>query len=211
MKLNPSSLRNGFTLVEMLVVIGMLGILAATLIASFSHVKTTARQTQAQALVAETATAFNIYLQQEREWPAAWLDATEMDENVCAIFQTKHLLDLTTWSTNGVAINKNSLDRFGELDPWGRAALRRNPGITSASAVVEGGRKISDHRIQYRLDRNYDGYVDAGEGSPKGAKIRASVLVWSRGPDGRDAADQPGRYPGDDRLSWNYGQSRSEK
>ena len=69
MKRQAYNSRGGFTLVEMLVVIGMIGILAATLISSFSHVKTTARQSQAQSQVSEVATAFNLYLQQTRDWP----------------------------------------------------------------------------------------------------------------------------------------------
>jgi prepilin-type N-terminal cleavage/methylation domain-containing protein len=211
MKEQQPLLRSGFTLVEMLVVIGMIGILAAALIASFSHIKTVARQSHAQAQVSEVATAFNLYLQQEREWPAEWLASEEMDPDVCKVFQNRHLLDLTTWSSSNSVINANSIDRFGMLDPWGRAALRKNPKISSASAAIESGGKLSDHRIQYRLDKDFDGYVDSGEGAPKGVKIRASVLVWSRGPDGKDAATQAARYPGDDRLSWNYGQSRKEK
>jgi prepilin-type N-terminal cleavage/methylation domain-containing protein len=215
MKSQQSILRSGFTLVEMLVVIGMIGILAASLIGSFSHIKSTARGSQAQVQVSEVATAFNLYLQQEREWPAEALASEEMDADVCKAFQFYrygNFLDLTTWSTNGTssAVNLNSPDRFGLLDIWGRAALRKYPRTTSADAVLDGV-KLSDHRIQFRLDTDMDGYVDSGEGSPKGAKVRASVLVWSRGPDGKDASTQAKRYPGDDRLSWSYGQARSEK
>ena len=145
----------------------------------------------------------------------------KLDKKACAIFQKAGLLDLTTWRTqpsvspDGVvgddgSLNSDSPDRFGLVDPWGRAAIRRNTKITE-NTVIEGGAKLSEHLIQFRLDTDFDGYVDAGEGSPKGAKIRASVLVWSRGPDGKDAAAQAGRYPDDDRLSWNYGQSRGDK
>ncbi len=90
-------LRGGFTLVEMMVVVGIIGILAATLISSFSHMKTTARQSQAHNLVVEVATAMTMYVQQERDWPAQWLnkDAVGMDKEVCWVLQDKKLLGRT--------------------------------------------------------------------------------------------------------------------
>jgi len=214
-------LNGGFTLVEMLVVVGILGILAAALIGSFSHLQVTARQAQAQTLASEVATAFTVYLQRERSWPTEWVTSKEMDEKVCRVFQRKHLFDVTTYELDSggnptLTVNKQSLDRFGLLDPWGRAALRRNPGISSSGVTVEGGAKLADHRLQYRLDTDYDGFVDSSEGAPEGVKIRASVIVWSRGPDGKDDFDSNnpkarGRYPYDDRLSWNHGQARAAK
>jgi len=211
-------LGRGFTLVEMLIVIGILGILASVLIGSFSHVKTTARQQQAQTLAAEVATAFNAYLQKEQQWPDEFLDRTEMDQAVCRVMQGKKLIDLSTYSNvvNKV-INPSSLDRYGLLDPWGRAALQRNAKATENTAVESGG-TVADHRIQFRLDLNYDGYVDTQDYSdvPEGVKIRRSVIAWSRGPDGQDdfKSKNPkakGRYPYDDRLSWNHAQARAEK
>jgi len=217
-KTQSHPLRAGFTLVEMLVVIGVIGLLAAALLGAFSHLKTAARQAQAQALVGEVATALNSYLQQYREWPDALKNRTEMDETACWVLQSAKLLDVTAKTekqnsdgTVTIKMNESSLDRYGLLDPWGRAALKKNPSISSSGVTIEGGRKLSDHRLQYRLDLNYDGYVDSSEDSPKGQKIRASVIVWSRGPDGLDDFKKSGRYPQDDRLSWNYGQAASEK
>jgi len=215
----------GFTLVEMLVVIGIIGLLAGALIASFSHLKTSARQSQAQALVGETATALTAYLDRYREWPDALKERNgkmEMDEVACWVLQENKLLDVVvkkwsesdqkwTWEKD-MGSAGNSLDRFGLLDPWGRAGLRRNPAITSESAIIEGGTKLSDHRLQYRLDTNFDGVIDGNDDMkpPKGLAVRASVIVWSRGPDGKDDFESSGkRYPQDDRLSWNYGLSRS--
>jgi len=199
----------GFTLIEMLVVIGIIGILSAALMTSFSYMKVNARQAQAQALVSETASALTFYLQSNREWPDELSTRTEMDLTACWVLQKEHLLDVTGGQV--YSSTNSSLDRFGLLDPWGRAALRKNPMITSDSVTIEGGTKLSDHRIQYRLDLNMDGYVDQSEGAPMGVKVRAPVIVWSRGPDGKDDADKGGsRYPRDDRLSWNYDQARKE-
>jgi len=205
----------GFTLIEMLVVIGIIGLLAATLITSFSYMKVNARQAQAQVLVSETASALTFYLQSKREWPEELTTRTEMDAIACWVLQEQNLMDLTVKKYNTTAktwdVNDNSLDRFGLLDPWGRAALKKNPTISSASVTIEGGTRLSDHRIQYRLDLDMDGYVDQSEGAPMGVKVRAPVIVWSRGPDGKDDADKGGlRYPRDDRLSWNFEQAKRE-
>ena len=206
--------RQGFTLVEMLVVLGILGIISAALLSSFSHVQRAARKSQAQSQVSEVAVAFTLLLQKERLWPQEWLDQNkrEMDEEVCWVFQDSKLLDVTSYlyDSNGKVkpksdsnINKQSLDRFGMLDPWGRRELKKNQTQTPSAQVSTGG-TFADHRIQFRLDEDYDGWIDSSEGLPgKGGKVRASVVVWSRGPDGKDDLETVGK-PIDDSLSWPY-------
>lgn len=220
MKTNPTtrcrcpeaSPRGGFTLVELLVVIGLIGILAVALLGSFSYLKTTAWQSRAQAQVSQIAAALTVYLQNNRSWPEELLNKKEFDADACAELQKNRIIDVTTWKTLPSAtaagtINDNSPDRYGLLDPWGRAMMRKN--VNAAAADVQA------HRIQFRLDQNLDGIVDADEGAPKGVSVRASAIVWSRGPDGYDDADGKNpkarsRYPFDDRLSWNFGQASRE-
>ncbi len=192
----------GFTLVEMLVVIGIIGILASALVSSVSHLKLTAKRAKAQSSVNNAKVALNAYLQSEREWPEIMINALEIDYDVAKILSDAKLLDLIVPDDPATS---TSLDRFGFLDDWGRFQLRRNPGISSDTQTGTDGIKIKDHRLQFRLDTNYDGYVDGSEGSPNGLKFRASVIVWSRGIDGEDDFENSGvRYPRDDLISWNH-------
>ncbi len=198
-KVPLSERRSGFTLVEMLVVIGLIGVLAGVLVTSMSHLKVAAKQSHAQSLVSEAATALTLYLQGNRSWSVEMLSATELDQTICAQLQLKRhggpFLDVTSVNDDGT-MNKNSLDRYGLLDPWGRAMLKANPNLTESA--------VRDHRIQIRLDKNLDGYVDSSEGTPGGARIRASAIAWSRGPDGKDGTR-------DDRFSWSQGLALADK
>ncbi|MDA3923743.1 MAG: type II secretion system protein [Kiritimatiellae bacterium] len=202
--------KKGFTLIEMLVIIGIIGILSGALITSMSHLKVTAKRARAQAAVSDAYTALNMFLQDPDvggEWLPSMITALEMDEAVCKALAEAHKLDLSIAEDSA---NSTSLDRFGFLDEWGRAALKRNPSITEATQKGFDGINIEDHRIQFRLDLNLDGYVDGSEGSPKGLKIRSNVLVWSRGPDGKDDSESSIRYPYDDLISWDHGKVKAE-
>jgi type II secretory pathway pseudopilin PulG len=198
----------------MLVVIAIIGLLSTVLISTYSHVKETARKSQAQNLVAEVAVAFTRYLQEERSWSADLLSKQEMDEAVCLFLQKGKYLDVTPYKVDAdgnVTTERNwaSLDRFGLLDPWAQNALKKNSTKTATDKVRGSQRTFADHRLQYCLDVNLDGIVDREDGAPPGVSVRASAIVWSRGLDGFDDFDPRAkavRYPKDDNLSWPHGQ-----
>ena len=105
----------------------------------------------------------------------------------------------------GGNLNNQSPDRFGMLDPWGRRTLKKSK-VKAGGLSDKPPAEAENHLIQFRLDKNYDGWVDQSEGLPgKGGKVRASVLVWSRGPDGLDDLERLGK-PVDDSLSWPFAQ-----
>ena len=201
--------RAGFTLVEMLVVIGIIGILAGSLVGTVVHLQKIAKKVKAQDSISDAKIALNCYLQQEGEWHELMLQALVMNRDVCVELRNKQTIDYAPESGLG-------LDRFGILDSWGRDSLRRSHSITSGSQAGDDGIRISDRLLQFRLDENYDGYVDQTEGSPKGVKVRANVIIWSRGPDGQDDFESSNpkaanRYPHDDLLSWDHAAAVAEK
>ena len=201
--------RSGFTLVEMLVVIGIIGILSGSLVGTVTHMKSVAKKVKARDAISDAKIALNCYLQQEGEWDEDMLvDHAAMTREVCIELRNKQTIDYAPDSGLG-------LDRFGMLDSWGRDSLRRSPAITSEDESGDDGIDIGDRLLQFRVDKNYDGYVDESEDSPMGVKIRANVIIWSRGPDGQDDFDSSNpkaanRYPYDDLLSWDHAAAAAE-
>ena len=61
--------RCGFTLVEMLVVVGIISVLIAVGVGTYSSVTKTAEKAKCQELVSNVATALTALYQQEGAWP----------------------------------------------------------------------------------------------------------------------------------------------
>jgi len=186
----------------MLTVIGIIGILMAALLPSFYYIQKFARQANAQRLVSNAATSLTLYLQREQDWPEKIrMSNGEFNADVCKVLSDVGLLDVTLGQ-------KYSTDKFGLLDPWGAALLRRNKSWLDSDTVPEDLRK---HLLQFRIDTNFDGMIDSKDiawgvmplrgGNP----IRASAIVWSRGPSGKDENPDGRRYPNENRLSWAFG------
>ncbi len=201
----------GFTLVEMLVVMGLIGLLVAMMTGALQYVQTTARQAQAQELVSNVATALTIYIQREGTWPQEILTSGGVVNNqVCKVLQQARLLDLTTVnikSDGTTPINQNSPERFGLLSPWGQRMLRRNPKMTASLGGLPTDSQLLRHMLQFRVDIDYDGKIDSSDsmlGSipGQGSVIRASAIVWSCGPNGKEDGSTGAKNERENRQSW---------
>lgn len=197
----------GFTLVEMLVVMGLIGLLIAMMTGGLQYVQTTARQAQAQELVSNVATALTLYIQREGSWPDAVVTTSGgvVNNEVCKVLQQARLLDVTTALADG-KINQDSPDRFGLLSPWGQRMVRSMPKERTdfGSAPPE---KLKRHMLQFRVDTNLDGKIDGGDSmgaipGEDGSVIRASAIVWSCGPKGKDDSSTGAKNPRENRQSW---------
>jgi len=197
----------GFTLVEMLVVMGLIGLLVAMMTGALQYVQTTARQAQAQELVSNVATALTIYIQREGTWPQEILTSGGVVNNqVCKVLQQARLLDVTTVKSDG-NINQNSPERFGLLSPWGQRMLKRNPRTTASLGGLPTDAQLRRHMLQFRVDIDYDGKIDSGDSllgpiPGNSSVIRASAIVWACGPNGKDDGSTGATHERENRQSW---------
>lgn len=217
------SRKRGFTLVELLIVIGIIGLLSTVMIVSFGKIRKVAMRNEAQKLVDQAKVSFEAVLLAKQSWPIALINNMQhgMNRDVCWYLQSNHFMDLTTKEksrqTGAWDWSESSLDRFGLLDPWGRNALKINTGAQNDTDELGNGNTstFKDHVLQYRLDMNGDGFVDASDCRGctmpvDGMRIRASVIVWSRGANGIDDGESDTRYPIDDSLSFSLADTKAQ-
>lgn len=202
-------MKKGFTLVEMLVVIGIIAIIAAALSAGYSSVTKTAQKTRGAELVSNVATSLSAIYQEKGRWPKPLVDGNGKDEYRLGSEQgamlAKHggfSLSYKKDSSSG-KYRLTGHDKFGVLDPWAAAVMKSKASATLTTKVPSGG-TIGDHIVRYAVDTDGLGYVDA-KVCGKQVRVRAAAIVWSCGPDGVfQPFEQMGRS--DDIFSFTMGQ-----
>ena len=179
-----SGVRRGFTLVEMLVVIGIIAVLVGIGMNTFSGATSKAQQARAQAIVGDVATALEAILNKEGAFPrrviAEGSSDGELDENVSYAL-AKHKVMSLAYDDNGkVTIGA---DRCGVLTPWAQDVVTKSASASSGTAVPSGG-TVKDHIVHFAVDIDGDGKVSASVGG-ESLTIRASAVAWCCGRDGK--------------------------
>ena len=180
-------MKKGFTLVEMLVVIGIIAILIGAGIGSFSSMTRKAQKAKGQELVSNVATALTAIYQKDGCWPRRILSKGktdgEVDEEIAYDITKKGMMSLTIIKDSDH--KTGGLDRFGIVSPWAAAVIKKGgkSGASEGSKVPSGG-TVRDHRLHFAVDDDDDGYVNASVGG-ESVKIRGSAAVWCSGMDGK--------------------------
>ena len=199
-------MKKGFTLVEMLIVIGIMSILAAASVIGYSKIIKSARRTKNQELVANVATALTHILSKEGVWPQELIDGAKngdgkLDKEAAKAFIRHRMLGLAYNIRTGTEGNYTLVgkDRCGIVDAEAEAVLKRNKGAKESTKVPSGG-TVDDHILRYAIDTDGDGITE----TQSFGNIRASAVVWSSGPDGKVEYQFRGRN--DDVYSWRAAQ-----
>ena len=200
----------GFTIIELLVVVGVMMLLSAVLLTGISHVKKTAANAKAQDLVSNVATAFNQVLQNDRNWSGRLIRAAGavdpmVDSDACQTL-IRHKVYSLSYRQNGSTYELTGVDRFGIVDPWAAQFLKSHPSAGIGTAVPGGG-TVRDHILRFAIDDDYDGICEVRING-RSLRVRASVAVWGCGKNGKfESYSSIGRAEGsDDLFSWTPGQ-----
>lgn len=176
----------GFTLIEMLVVIGIIAILVAATTVGYSKVIATSENTRARELVSNVSTALQALYQNEGMWPKKILEGASGD------FKLGREAGLALAKKGYLSLSMNSgkteligYDRFGVVTPWAVTVIKkRGTGVNEGTKI--GAATLDDHILRYAVDDDGDGITEVpaiGDSSP--ARVRANACVWCCGRDGK--------------------------
>ncbi len=195
--------KRGFTLLELLTTITILGVLMALVLNAFSRLSRSGQKAKLQELVAETATSLSYLIQEKKIWPNELIEASNgeglLDQDACAALVNNGLMDLVSVTTKDGQVKTIGRDRMGLVDPFAADVLKRNRRATLDTPVPQGG-TIKDHILHFAIDTDDSGTCTATVGGRK-VKVRAAAIVWSAGADGKvEDTHMSGRS--DDVFSW---------
>lgn len=203
-------LKKGFTLIEMLIVVAIIGILVSVSLVAFGPATGAAEKARCQELVSNTATAMTALFNDKGRWPRALLangGATEgkLDENAAYPLAKGGYMTLS--SENG---KLSGYDKFGIVTPWAMKVLKSRGTSASRSDRVSGGGTVDDHILRYALDTDGDGIIEGATVGGQSINVRATCIVWCCGKDGKIEAYSDGIRK-DDVYSWHKGQTEEVK
>ena len=201
-------MKKGFTLIEMLVVIGIIAVLLAATLGVYSGATKAAERCRCQELVANTATALTALFQKNGSWPKALREKGATDGELDA----EAALPLAKGGFMSLTLEDDKLaglDKFGIVTPKATAYLKSHGTSVSLNSKVQGEQTLQDHILHYALDLDGDGVIEGASVGGESVDIRATAAVWFCA---KDKSGNPIPYSrgvkGDGVYSWTYGQTQ---
>ena len=193
----------GFTLVEMLVVIGIIAVLTAASVVGYSRVTATAEKAKCNELVKNVHTALvQVYNENDGAWPRALINGqTSMLLDQSAARPLANYLGLRT---DGAG-NLTGYDKFGIVTPWAQKTIKSGGNSVSLGTKVTTGGTIQDHILHYAIDTEGEGRITGAQVGGMTLNVRETAMVWCGGKDGKIESDYSRGLRKDDVYSWRPG------
>ena len=189
----------GFTLIEMLIVIGIITVLVAASIVSYSRVTASAEKARCSELVKNVHSALVLlYNDNSGAWPRALINgqvAGRLDERACAALTKYMPLDLTGY------------DRFRIVSPWAQQAIKQLGSRATLTSRVPTGGTVEDHILRYAIDTEGNGVIRDAVVGGSSVSLRGTAMVWCCGKDGILEEYEKGLKK-DDVYSWTRGETQ---
>lgn len=177
-------MKKAFTIIELLVVIGIIAILLGMIFPSYFGILEKAKVTKAHVEVKNLETAFKNYLDIYRVWPVG-----AEGLHVVSDAQAIKLFSMLRGTDTGLNPQGISFYEFsGASNNWPAANTAYDPWADPAEGV-----HCLDHVYYVMFDIAYDNTIHIA-GHPD---IRRPAIVWSAGPNGTNEYGE-----GDDIASW---------
>lgn len=215
---NAEWLRSGFSLIEMLVVVGIITVLIGASIGGYATMAKSADRTRCQELVSNVAVALTALYQNEGAWPKRLLrhgkEGGRLDaETAYALVANGRTYFSLTKNSDGNALGGH--DRFGILTPWAQTVVKRE-GLSASESSKVGTKTVQDHVLYYALDLDGDGRIEGANVGGQSVDVRATAIVWCCGKDGEVdpypySSGSGKRTKTDDVYSWTPAQTRDVK
>ena len=208
-------MKKGFTLIEMLIVIGIIAVLTGASISGFSAMRKSAERARARELCLQIKTALEAIWSEDGIWPKTIRQKNSaadsiLDEEVAYILASRGKMNLTYDTSPGSTSRKTTgADRFGVLSPWGYDVVKRRGSGASLTTKVGKG-TVQDHLFRFKVDLDGDGVIDGASVGGESVNIRATAAVWCAGKDGVMKPYSKG-LKSDDIYSWAPGQAVNVK
>ena len=208
-----AGMRKGFSLVEMLVVIGIIASLVAASIGGYAAATKSAERAKCRELVSQAAIALTTLYEREGSWPKRLATTGSRDGKLDAD-NARLLADYYKLKVDDESGKLAGYDRFGIISPWATDVFKRAGNGAALSTRVStsrhGPQTIDDHILHFAIDLDGDGIIEDASVGGEAVTVRATAIVWCAGKDGYMEPYSRGLKE-DDVYSWGPGQTKQVK
>ena len=199
-------MKRGFTLIEMLVVMGIIVVLMAACLVGYRKMLVMADKTKCRELVSNAATALVAIYTESGAWPRSLRNASTaggakiLDGKAAYALASRNAMSLEVGSGKTAG-----LDKFGLITPTAAKIVKRLGNKATLSTKVTSDSTIEDHILRFAIDLDGDGIIEDVNVGGETLTIRANAVVWCCGKDGKILPFREG-VRSDDVHSWTEGQ-----